>query len=462
LVRIAAWEPIDSINLFLSQKECRAVPDNYQGPWHINWGSGIVMNPDGDILTLQSVIGRASKIAVSIEDGDMIPAELVGSDDASGIAVLRVQKSPLIPVVPVETDSIRDGTYVIAMGYSYGGYPVYSTGLVTHRQSGAGARLASRHIHSTATLYPGQTGGLLLNSEGKLIGMIYGQLADESGAPRHSDNESGDAVAGGYNWLKISREPTLSLAIPASDVFQIAGELIRHGRIERGFLGIVLQREARPSQGPTSPGVSIIRVTEGSAADRAGLKVNDVILKFEGQSVDGAEDVIHSIQTAKIGQPVRLEIARQNQLLALTAIIDARVPPADHRAPQSEGYLGIQSQAISAQLANFFAVPGGQGLLVTDVMTDSPADRAAIKAGDVIIWYGSRQIGSVATLQQAIRETAPASRCSLRIVRDKKIQDIDLIVGTKPLNSETLCQHARLKNTPIKNMPPKNTTASFM
>ena len=277
-------------------------PVPYEAP---GAGSGVIIAPDGYVLTNSHVVHEAVNLAVTLEDGRTLPARLVGEDPATDLAVIRVDAAGLPSAVLGDSDRLRVGQLVVAIGNPLGFQATVTAGVVSalgrslRSQSG---RLIENVIQTDAALNPGNSGGPLVDSRGQVVGI---------------------------NTAIIQGAQGICFAVPVNTARWVTGLLIRDGRVHRAFLGIIGEarplnpRVAREHGLPGLTGVGVAQVVPGSPAEQTGLRVGDVIVSFDGSPVRTIDDVHRLLTDVAIGTAARLEILRNNQRVALTVTLGA-------------------------------------------------------------------------------------------------------------------------------------------
>jgi S1-C subfamily serine protease len=268
-------------------------------------GSGFLITPDGYILTNSHVVHGAQRLEVTLADGRTLPAELVGEDPATDLAVVRVQGSGL-PVAELgDSDRLRVGQLVIAIGNPYGFQASVTTGVLSalgrslRSQTG---RLIENVIQTDAALNPGNSGGPLVDSRALVIGVNTAIIAGAQG---------------------------MSFAIPSNTARWVAGLLIKEGRVRRAFLGITAELRPVPGriareQGLTrGVGISVLQVTPGGPADRAGIRPGDLLVSVDGLPLEGIDDLHRFLSRAAIGATVTVGVVREGRLLTLPVTLGA-------------------------------------------------------------------------------------------------------------------------------------------
>ncbi len=265
-------------------------------------GSGVILTPDGYILTNSHVVHGARQIRVALVDGREFPAQLVGDDPATDLAVIRIPANDL-PAAPLgDSDKVRVGQLVIAIGNPFGFQFSVTTGVVSavgrSLYTSAG-RPVDNVIQTDAALNPGNSGGPLVDSRGRVIGI---------------------------NTAVIFPAQGLAFAIPINMARWVAALLIRDGRVRRAYLGITGQNRPLPPwvvrtlQLPADQGVGVLEVAPGSPAERAGLRPGDTIIGLNGQVIRRLED-LHRVLTGElINRPTAVRVLRDGKVLTLQAV----------------------------------------------------------------------------------------------------------------------------------------------
>ncbi len=280
----------------------RRGPMPYEAP---GAGSGVIIAPDGYILTNSHVVHGARELEVTLADGRAFRAHLVGDDPDTDLAVLRIDASGLPAAELGDSDRLRVGQLVIAIGNPFGFQASVTAGVV----SALGRTLRSERgrpiediIQTDAALNPGNSGGPLVDSRGRVVGI---------------------------NTAIIRGAQGISFAIPINTARWVAGLLIKEGRVRRAFLGIVGQarplaaRTVREQRLAAPTGVEIVQVVPGSPAERAGIRVGDTIVALDGAPVSGADDVHRYLARATAGTAIRVGVLRDGQRLDIPVTLAA-------------------------------------------------------------------------------------------------------------------------------------------
>jgi Do/DeqQ family serine protease len=357
-------------------------------------GSGVIVDAkNGYVLTNSHVVERAEEIFVTLQNGRELQAKLVGADPETDIAVLQVETDGAnLAQIPFADDSkLRVGDFVVAIGNPFGLGQTVTSGIVSALgRTGLGIEGYEDFIQTDASINPGNSGGALVNLQGQLAGINTAILSPAGG------------------------NIGIGFAIPASMARTVMTQLIEHGEVRRGVLGVSVQdlnRElAQALDIEAEEGVVVAQVMEGSAAAKAGLKAGDVIVALNGQPVRRAAGIRNRIGLLRIGEEIHLTVVRDGKKQTVTATIqegdgNGRAASAG-AAPQLEG----------AQFGEVEDVPGLQGtrVAVVQVAPGSPAARAGLRRGDVIISVNRRTVNSLADFRQALQQSSGPALLHIR------------------------------------------------
>lgn len=349
-------------------------------------GSGFIVKPDGVILTNAHVVDKADVVTVRLSDKREFQAKVIGVDALTDVAVLKIDAKDLPTVHIGSTKNSNVGDWVVAIGSPFGFDNTVTAGIISAKSRALPDEGYVPFLQTDVAINPGNSGGPLFNLNGEVIG-INSQIYSRSG---------------GYQGL--------SFAIPIDVAMGVEQQLLETGKVSRGRLGIGVQsinQDLASSFGLSSPnGALVSNVEKNGPADQAGLEPGDVIVKFNGQSIDRSSDLPPMVASVKPGSTVSIEVWRSKQLKKLTVRIDemqtAQAGPVavpDSQQPK----LGVSVRPLNAQELSQTQLK--QGLLVEQV-SKGPAAMAGIQAGDVILAVNGDQVKSVSQLQDKLSQHA--------------------------------------------------------
>lgn len=366
-------------------------------------GSGFVIADDGLIITNHHVIEEADEIIVRLADRREFVAELVGSDPASDIALLRIDASDL-PVLPLgDSDGLRPGQWVIGVGSPFNFEQSVTAGIV----SATGRTQSPQQqyvpfIQTDVAINRGNSGGPLINMDGEVVGINSWILSSHGG------------------------NIGLSFSIPVNTARDTVDQLLEFGRVSRGLLGVEIaevNRQKADALGLDRPrGALINGVRSDSAAERAGVEVGDVILAFDGRAIDLHSELPPAVGATRPGREVELEIWRWGDRMTLTAVLDeleddgARPDDSDEVTPEPANALGLGVEAITGDRRRQLGDPDG-GVMVSSVDSDR-AYRAGIRQGDVIQMINNRRVSGMDDFNEIVDEVEAGRSVALLIWRN--------------------------------------------
>ncbi len=366
-------------------------------------GSGFVISEDGYIVTNNHVIEGADQIMIEFFEGFDLPAEVIGTDPKTDIALLKVEsEEPLEYVAFGDSDAARVGDWVMAMGNPLGqGFSV-SAGIVSAR----GRALQGSYddyIQTDAAINRGNSGGPLFNMEGDVIGVNTAILSPNGGS-----------IGIGF-------------AMSSAVVIQVVDQLQRFGETRRGWLGVRIQDvsgDVADAIGlATAEGALVTDVPDGPAKD-AGIEAGDVILTFDGTDVADTRGLVRKVGNTAVGKAVEVEVFRDGAMETLMVTLGRRetaeaIPAAQPGPvePDTAEILGITLSVITDQMRSEMDLADSiNGLLVMDVPEDSEAFEKGVRAGDVITEAGQQAVTELADLEARIEEARDAGRRSLLLL----------------------------------------------
>lgn len=363
-------------------------------------GSGFIISKDGYILTNAHVVESANEITVRLTDKREFGAKVIGADRKTDIALLKIDADDLPVVTQGNPDQLRVGEWVIAIGAPFGFENTVTAGIV----SAKGRSLAQENyvpfIQTDVAINPGNSGGPLFNMKGEVVG-INSQIYSRTG---------------GFMGL--------SFAIPIDVAMEITNQLKVYGRISRGKIGVMIQEMtdelAESFNLDKSRGALVVSVEKGGPADKAGIKIRDVILRFDGKDIDASSDLPRIVGNTKPDTRVSVEVWRNGSVKKLTVAV-GEMPGDDSEAIQKQGRsgdttsrLGFALRELSASQKNELGVDNG--LLVEEVY-DGIASNAGIRPGDIILGFNNQDIKSIRQFNKLLDDAKKGRNIALLIKR---------------------------------------------
>lgn len=392
-------------------------------------GSGFIIDKSGYIVTNTHVIANATEITVNLQDDTQLPAEIVGRDSKTDIALLKVESDDDLPFVSLgNSDDARVGDWVIAIGNPFGLGGTVTAGIISARARRINAGPFDDFIQTDASINRGNSGGPLFNIDGEVIGINTAIFSP-----------SGGSIGIGF-------------AVPTALAGTVIEQLKEHGRTYRGWLGVKIQtvtEEIAESLNMRSPkGALVAEVSDNSPAKKSGLEIGDVILSFDGKPIEEMYQLPRIVAETEIGKEVDVEILRNGKKRnvevtlgeldeGITETADASQPGSKNGAPKdvtthiSHGMTLVKVDKAARE--RYGLADDASGLLVVEVDRMGEAARQGILRGDVIVQVNDRKMESMDDFKDAIDAAADDGRNNalLRVSRDGSVLFITLPTGEK-------------------------------
>jgi serine protease Do len=388
-------------------------------------GSGVIVSGDGTVLTNHHVIDGAEKITVTMQDNKIFQAKIIGSDPPSDLAVLKIEAANLPFLNFSNSDNVRVGDIVLAIGNPLGIGQTVTAGIISAkgRRTGLSDGSFEDFLQTDAPINRGNSGGALVNLTGELIG-INSQIVSDSG--------------GGGNI-------GIGFSIPSNMAKSVMEQLIKDGKVRRGMLGVNIQNitpeVAKSLELTDVKGVIVSNVRPGSSADKAGIKRGDIITAINGETIDDSNVLRNKVAGTLPGTDIKVSVLRDGKQEELTAKLDefnvegAKTKNTENDKKnnldnQSEnGKLGLSLQPLTPQIAKQLELPADtQGLVVMDVDPNGAAAEEGITRGDVILEVNRKAVATTDDFQSALDKSG--SKPILMLV-SRKGQTIYLTVTPK-------------------------------
>ncbi|QNT77727.1 Periplasmic serine endoprotease DegP [Entomobacter blattae] len=339
-------------------------------------GSGFIISADGYVVTNNHVVKDASKVSVHLENGQVFSAKIIGRDQKTDLALLKVHSSAKLPFIQLgESNDVQPGEWVIAVGNPYGLGGTVTAGIVSARGRDIGDGPYDSFIQIDAPINRGNSGGPLFTQDGKVVGVNTAILSP-----------SGGSIGIGF-------------AIPSDVVKNVVEQLRKNGHVVRGFLGVTTQIIS-PSMAqalklkqetPSDPyhGALVASVTTDSPADKAGIKVGDVILSVNNHKVDNPHDLAVQVAALAPKSPVDIIVWRNGTNTSLKAVIGNQlemIGDGGQNGGPSSGNVGMALSTLSPDIRQQLGVDESvKGVVVREILPGSPADQAGLRPGDIIV-----------------------------------------------------------------------------
>lgn len=356
-------------------------------------GSGVIVDAaKGWVITNHHVIDGADEITVTLRDQRSFPAKLLGEDPAVDIALLQIDAKKLTAIPLADSEKLRVGDFVVAIGNPFGLGQTVTYGIVSALgRTGLGIEGYEDFIQTDASINPGNSGGALVTTRGKLVGI-------------------NTAIMGGSGNIGIG------FAIPASMVNAIVTQLARYGEVRRGQLGVVMQDMTQDLANAfgikNRHGAVITQVLPGSAADKAGLKSGDIIVAIDGKRVDDGGALRNAVGMLRAGSTISLKVIRDGEKRNIHATIAL---PRDARADGSKFNKHLKG-ALLGNLDEKHPLAESGGIEVVDVKRNSPAWEAGLREDDVIVSVNRQPVSSLMDMSALSGKTGKKSLL-LNVVR---------------------------------------------
>jgi serine protease Do len=382
----------------------RQAPEMQRPPIERGLGSGVIVSADGTILTNNHVIEGADRITVILSNNKSYEARLVGSDRPSDLAVLKIEAQNMPYLTLGNSDAVRVGDIVLAIGNPLGIGQTVTAGIISAKGRRTGLSYGSSNdsfedfLQTDAPINRGNSGGALVNLNGELIG-INSQI-----------------LAGGPSGGNIG----IGFAIPSNMAKSVMEQLLKDGRVRRGMLGINIQNitddTAKALDLQDTSGVLVSNVRPGSAAEKAGLKRGDIITAINGEKIEDSNVLRNKVAGTMPGTEIKLTVLRRGQQMELSATLDEYNLDTAANEPSGKdnnsadkgkagGRLGLSVQSVTPQLAKQLGLDSASGVVVTDVDPTGPAADAGIARGDVILEVNTQPVDSPEAVQEAMAKS---------------------------------------------------------
>ena len=365
-------------------------------------GSGVIVSKQGYILTNAHVIGEADNIYVTLTDKRKLEAEIVGTDKQSDVAVIKIKNPPKnLPVAIIgNSDKLRIGEFVIAIGSPFGYSNTVTSGIVSAKGRTTGLNLFENYIQTDASINPGNSGGALLNLRGELIA-INTAIASRSGGSQG-----------------------IGFAIPINMAKHILEDILDDGKVKRGFLGVFLQEMDNNLLDyfglEELKGSLVTEVIKDSPAAKAGFKPKDLIIKISGQDIKSLNHCRNLVAMLNPNKTYDFVVIRDKKEVELKVKIGERKEQLAKETSEPEpAPLGFTVENIDEDHVRKYELNKKKGVIITKVEVDSQADKAGFLVADILLEINNEEVKSITDVKKALRKT---KKSALVLVNRKGMQ----------------------------------------
>jgi serine protease Do len=381
-------------------------------------GSGFIVSADGYILTNDHVVENADSVKVKLSDRRVFDAKVIGTDRVYDIALLKIKATDLPTVAIGNSQDIKPGQWVVAIGSPYGLDHSVSAGIISYvgRSLGGGDQPAVPFIQTDVPINRGNSGGPLFNLQGQVIG-INSQIFSTSGGSMG-----------------------LSFSIPINLAMNAVQQLKTRGFVSRGMMGVEIQNVddsiAKANHMSQVRGAAIVQVTPGGPADKAGLQIGDIIVGFDGKPVDTSADLPPMVAMTSPGKQADVKILRNGKPMTVEVRI-GQMPRGGLTAsnmgpaPGTSGsdLLGLTVQALTPDIRQQLGYSGKGGVVISDVR--GPAGEAGLQEGDIVLRVGNHPIDNVGEFRRATAGIKRGDTVLLLVSRDNSNRFVAISVPKK-------------------------------
>jgi serine protease Do len=359
-------------------------------------GSGVVISSDGYIVTNAHVIEDVESIEVIFEDGKKLDATVVGRDSKTDIALIRVEpEKPLFALPLGDSDGVRPGEWVVAIGNPFGLEHTVTAGIVSAKHRVIGQGSYDDYIQTDAAINPGNSGGPLLNLKGEVVGI--------NTAIRPAAN-------------------TIGFAVPVNMAKEILPQLRSEGHVTRGWIGVVIQKItpeiSQHLELEKDTGALVSKVMADGPAARAGIKRYDVIVSFDGKPIGEMNDLPRVVAATPVGKTVKVVVLRDGSEKTVKVDVDAMEEPKEATIAAAEkgsvADFGLLVQDLTPEIAKNLGMDEDHGVVITGVAPGSPAASAGLRREDVVLEVDKTEIHNVADLEKSLGESGEGALLLIR------------------------------------------------
>ena len=373
-------------------------------------GSGVIISPDGYILTNNHVAGEADEIKIKLADGREFKGRRIGADPETDLALVKIDAQNLPYAQLGDSAKLEQGEWVVALGSPFGLQQTMTAGIVSAIGRDLRAGPYDSYIQTDASINPGNSGGPLVNMQGEVIGintMIFSRSGGSEG---------------------------IGFAIPSNMAKKVYAQLAKNGKVSRGYLGVNLQALtpslARSVSYANTEGALVSDLSADSPAYRAGLRSGDVITEFDSQKVASPKQLTELVADTAVGKTVQVKYVRDGHTQSTSIKLGER-PSRDEAENRetlkpSNAKLGISVTTVTPEIASELKLKTASGAVIEQVQPDSPAAEAGLRRGDVIHRLNRTPITNAQELTDAVRSLSGEKEVALQVERNGQLTFISV------------------------------------
>lgn len=413
------------------------------------FATGVVIDKDGYIVTTALVSPRDEKISVISSEGKRIDAKFLGMDPETHLALLKAEDKNLPPIDMGNTKELSPGSWIALVSISPENTPFITQGLVSS--------ISQDKLRLNVWVGQGSSGSPVVDKNGRMVGLLRGVYSEEK--PVMFEFREREVVGSGVVFSKAEAPASsMAQAVPVEVVKSFVSDIKEKGKVQRGWLGVIIGENEEGK-------VEVVEIEKESPAELAKLQTGDIILEFEGKAVTGKEMLGDAIKKRKPGDNVTLKVERDGKAMEIKAKLgeyseeeamremESKFPqlfmPRQPRIPQplrppisprpaeprlfpwgleKKRYIGVSMQPLNRELAQHFGVEEGTGVLVAKIREGSPAEKAGLKVGDVIIKVDGVRVEAGEDLSRLVQDKKKGDKVKIEFLRDKKKMSVDVEV----------------------------------
>ncbi|TET71629.1 MAG: PDZ domain-containing protein [Candidatus Aminicenantes bacterium] len=408
--------------------------------------TGVIINKDGYIVTTALISPRDEEFFVTTSDGRRIEAEFLGMDSETHLALIRVKEKNLTPITMGKTDDLSPGSWIGVISISLENAPAVTQGIVSSIGQDS---LGQESLRLNVWVVPGMSGSPVVDGKGHMVGLLRGIYSDTK--PVVFEFREKEIVGSGYVFSRAEAPSSgMALAVPVHVVQNVSAQIKEKGKVERGWLGvrIIVNEDGE---------IEISNIEDESPAELAKLKRGDIILQIGGKDVSNRQMLRNEIRMRRPGESVTIKIERKGKTEEIKVRLgeysekdifqefERKFPrlfapkllePLRPTVPvepelfrwgfENRRYIGVYIQDLNEELSEHFGVKKGTGLLVSEISEDSPAEKAGLKVGDVIVKADGKRVETTNELVDLIQDKERGEKIKIVFLRDRKERSAEI------------------------------------